>query len=339
MDYTTLRGQYETAETNFSKSSKPDIIWNIAPVSKTHTAIVGADNDNRYLFVPYDGYSKQSDTDWIQIATNLWKSVDIGPQNKRGLQIKFDKANLERFIQFIAEILAEVKPSEDPQKAISRLLPRWFAFWNEPKPALDKRAQSGMLGELVVIEKLIKMKPKDCAKILQCWRSPLGTDDLHDFHFDYGHIEVKCTTKSPRSISIGNIHQMDPDQAAKEKLYLIAVNLSKGEDLSLPSQVEKVRNLCKQNGCLTDFQNLLIQYKYSTNHELLYASRNFSLHDDKNIEQISMLKIENDTEIHTSKSFKSSHKYDVKISQSVNLANLGMKVMGASDWSTLVSLI
>ena len=52
-----------------------------------------------------------------------------------------------------------------------------------------------------------------------------------------------------------------------------------------------------------------------------------------------MLKIEDDTEIHTSKSFKSSHKYDVKISQSVNLGNLGMKIMSSSDWGILISLV
>ena len=332
-------GQFKTAETNFSKSSKPDIIWNIAPISTSHNAIVGADNDDRYLFIPYNGYTNQSETDWIQIATNLWKCVDFGPQNKRGLQFRFEKNNLKRFIEFMAEVIEELKPKEDPQKAVSRVLPRWFAFWDEPKPALDKRSQTGMLGELIVLEKLIRLKPKDCSKILKCWRSPLGTDDLHDFHFDHGHIEVKCTTKSPRTISIGNIHQMDPSQAAENKLYLISINLSKGDDLNLPSQVETLRTLCKQNGCLTEFQNLLISYKYSVIHELLYASRNFSIHDDNKTEQILMLKIEDDTEIHTSKSFKSSHKYDVKISQSVNLGNLGMKIMSSSDWGILISLV
>ena len=339
MDYTTLIGQYATAETNFSKSPKSNIVWNIAPVSPSHSAIVGADDGDRYLFIPYDGYSKQSDTDWIQIATNLWKCIDMGPQNKRGLQIRFEKSNLKRFIEFIAEVIAELKPKEDPQKAVSRVLPRWFAFWDEPKPALDKRAQTGILGELIIMERLIELKPKDASKILRCWRSPLGNDDLHDFHFENGHIEVKCSTKSPRSISIGNINQMDPVQAATEKLFLVAVNLSKGDDLNLPNQVDKVRKLCIKNGCSADFETLLIKYKYSVVHELLYAARNFTILNDKNIEQISILKVETDTPIHTSKSFKKTHKYDVKISQSVNLGNLGMKVMDVTDWNKLAGLI
>ena len=339
MDYTTLMGQFKTAETNFSKSSKSDIIWNIAPVSPAHDAIVGADDEDRYLFIPFSGYTKQSDTAWIQIATNLWKCIDVGPQNKRGLQIRFEKSNLKRFIEFIAEVIAELKPKEDPQKAVSRVLPRWFAFWDEPKPALDKRAQSGMLGELIVLERLIKLKPKDASKILKCWRSPFGNDDLHDFQFDNGHIEAKCSTKAPRSINIGNLDQMNPDKAAKKKLFLVVVNLSKGGDLNLPSQVEKVRKLCKKNGCSADFQTLLVKYKYSVIHELLYAQRNFTILDDNNVEQIVILKVEDNTPIHTSKSFKKTHKYDVEISQSVSVDNLGMKLMVDADWKILAGLV
>jgi len=339
MDYTTLMGQFKTAETNFGKNTSSDITWNVAPVSTSHKAIVGADNDDRYLFIPYSGYNKQSDTDWIQIATNLWKSIDIGPQNKRGLQIKFEKSNLKRFIEFIAEVVAELKLNEDPQKAVSRVLPRWFAFWEEPKPALDKRAQSGMLGELIVLERLIKLKPKDASKILKCWRSPFGKDDLHDFQFDNGHIEAKCSTKAPRSISIGNIDQMNPEKAAKKMLFLVIVNLSTGGMMNLPGQVEEVRKLCKKSGCSADFENLLIKYKYSTVHALLYAQRNFVLTDDKNIEQIFVLKVEDKTPIHTGKSFKKNHDYDVEISQTVSIDKLNMKLMVDADWKTLANLV
>jgi len=111
---------------------------------------------------------------------------------------------------------------------------------------MDIRTQRGLIGELLVVERLDPII--GLATAIDRWRGPF--DELHDIIDDDWHIEVKSYADEPPRVRISQVEQLDAN--IDPKLSIAGVHLmgsSKGK--TLPNFIDHFIQLADENGVKT----------------------------------------------------------------------------------------
>ena len=174
--------------------------------------------------------------------------------NQRFLQIRALTEFRAKFSPFIAELLSN--DLSNPTLALEDTLKDWRNLWLGSSGKLNWKEQRGLLGELIVLDKLIS---SGTSGAVNNWVGPLG--NTHDFESDFLNLEIKTTTKQPASVQISLIKQVAPMEGSKT-LHLIVVGLENGEDFSLVSVVEGIRDALSGTQYVRNFEHVLMKSGY-----------------------------------------------------------------------------
>jgi len=323
LQLTQFIGQFDIARVGYKTGTK----WHslTSGLAESH---VGFGEGSFFVHIEHDLES----ADWKQVASYLSLRVSQGPTKKMGALLMFDEEYRDRFAPFMHELVEQCQQGENPLEIIQRLLPRWFRFWDEPNPPLDIKDQIALFGELEV---LVRLMESGDSRPLECWRGPFDEDDLHDFQGKDGHLEVKTNSKSPRSITISSLDQMDAKKAAKDELYLIIVELERDDHgHHLPNKVSEARRMAKKAGAENKLEELLILCNYLDRHELLYSENKY------NISQILIHKVGDKTPIYNSSHLKENFDQTVKrVRQLVDYSGLSISEISEKEWSRMRRII
>jgi len=302
--------------------------------TKWHRTSIGTVNS----YVGYDGkhYFFHVDADqekwkWRKIASHLFMRSTEGPDGNLGILLRCESEYRDRFAPFFHELMQKVHDGDDPISAIANLLPKWFAFWNEPRPLLSKKEQIGLFGELCVLEKMIEINEN----LIRTWVSPHRKDDLHDFKGEKAHLEVKTSANYPRSMYISNIDQANPVKTPNGNLFFLIVELVEDErGQSLAKLVESHRIKFKNLSICDDYNDLISLSGITPNDMPYYNSVNFR------IENMYLLKINSDTGIYTSEDLIEDKSKSVKkITQIVDYEKLALDIFTDSKFRQICELM
>lgn len=139
---------------------------------------------------------------------------------------------------------------------------RWRRFFERTGPdGLSAEMQQGLFAELVCLQRLLKAGV-DPLKVVTAWKGC----ERRDYDFDLGGhvIEVKSTRgKEPKSVAISSERQLDDRDLQSLHLYVLTVHEVENGGLTLPEQVESVRqSLINEPVVLADFQDRLVSTGY-----------------------------------------------------------------------------
>ena len=190
------------------------------------------------------------------------------------LEVATSQRRLFRSFYLFAVAVADriLQDGKDPLEAVSLELES-LASLLEATPLLGMERQVGLLGELIVLERLIR---RDGPELLSAWIGPRG--EPHDFRLPEMELEVKTTTGTRRIHTINGTQQLIPTPG--HTLHLVSVLLGSpgsGQGLSLAMQIEVIRLLiAPAQHKNEEFETLLKACGYNSVDHSLY-SRNFVL--------------------------------------------------------------
>lgn len=119
----------------------------------------------------------------------------------------------------------------------------------ESAPGMSAEVESGLFGELTVLDFLIS--GTSGSEAVAAWRGPNG--DEHDFDLGCGDLEVKATTSETRVHWIGSLGQLTPTPG--RKLWLLSVQLTTGlkDGATIAELITKLRSrLSGADQCVFD---------------------------------------------------------------------------------------
>lgn len=165
-----------------------------------------------------------------------------------------------QFYSFATAIADRILESQQPPAEAIALELRYFTALLEEKRLLSIERQVGLLGELIVLEKMIRSDGPDA---IQAWIGPQG--EPHDFRAGRNEFEVKTAAGSRRIHTIHNLTQLlaSPDSS----LFIMSILVGPaGKDggFSLASKIESIsRYLEAAPHRLHEFQDALQSLGYS----------------------------------------------------------------------------
>jgi hypothetical protein len=174
------------------------------------------------------------------------------------------------FATAVADRVSEYK--ETPQEAVDLELRNFGALLQE-KYSLSIERQIGLLGELLVLERLVVSEGPFA---VDAWIGPQG--EPHDFKIGNREFEVKTTSGTRRIHVINGLKQLTPSPECS--LFILSVLLGPGgkdSGSSLPMKIEEIEQLLKRDsGCLKAFHDSLESVGYVTADRSQY-DRSFAL--------------------------------------------------------------
>jgi hypothetical protein len=191
----------------------------------------------------------------------------VSADGRQLLEVATSSRKLFRSFYLFAVAVADgiLQDGITPLEAV-RLELQNLAALLEATPLLGLERQLGLLGELIVLEKVIRRVGPSA---LSAWIGPRG--EPHDFRLHTRELEVKTTTGTRRIHTINGTQQLIPTPG--HKLFLVSVLLGPpGSDagFSLAAQIDAIRQLLSavppRN---TEFETLLEACGYRpADHEL-----------------------------------------------------------------------
>ena len=168
------------------------------------------------------------------------------------------------FIPFLIDVLT-VSREVDMPIAFDLVLEEWRELWKGKNGKLGLQQQRGLLGELLVLYRLLEHEPG----AIMAWCGPLR--ELHDFSSPKGHLEVKTTLRQPPSVRISQIGQVAP-LAGEVFLELIVVLLQQNGEHTLPKAVDACRELLHNRQHIEQFERVLRKSGYREEHNRFYST-------------------------------------------------------------------
>lgn len=221
-----------------------------------------------FFLIPIESEESEEQERLEGLFISIVDNVLVSNPDKLFLKIKTTSNRREIFTPFIAEL--SCKDLSQPVNALEETLMEWKEFWSGRRGRLSKYEQRGLLGELIVLNELMKCIGYD---VVDKWGGPL--DWLHDFQSEKIHLEIKTTTKQPASVYISKISQVAPMDGDNE-LQLIVVGLEEGKDISLPKMVSIIRKNLKESNKLSYFDKVIMRSGYRDRDALFYR-REYSI--------------------------------------------------------------
>jgi hypothetical protein len=147
---------------------------------------------------------------------------------------------------------AAVEGEADSLAAFLGRLDAWRRFLKERKIGLSRHEVVGLLGELMVLHRLILADPT----FLGTWVAP--ADGLHDFQRQGHALEVKTSLGVATSLHISTLDQLD--DAGLRQLDLLHVRLVETpEGQSLGSLIDEIEQALPGDGARRAFSNALLR--------------------------------------------------------------------------------
>lgn len=159
------------------------------------------------------------------------------------------------FAKVCADIIAAAVPGgpEALQLFLGRL-DAWRLFLKDVRPALSRSDMLGLMGELIVLDRLLEEDPA----LLEAWRAP--DDGLHDFEWRGHALEIKATAGAGSQIGISRLDQLDNAGLGRLDLLLLRLaedpdgaslsDMTAGLEARLPSESQRraFRNMLLRRG-------------------------------------------------------------------------------------------
>lgn len=167
--------------------------------------------------------------------------------------------------------------SRDVMDAFLERVKEWQAFMARTHRPLSSDAQTGLFGELWMLNLLANTSLG--AGALDCWQGPLRA--AQDFHIRGGAVEVKSTVRTGSFLArINSIEQLDGERAP---IFLCAFRFEEHTDgTSLAAIVSALREKFELAGVQRGFDALLMVMGYLDEHVALYG-RTLALADARAI--------------------------------------------------------
>ena len=194
--------------------------------------------------------------------------------------------NQRVFAALCEDLITTLKPlssTKEMAQEVVNQLHRWKDLFGKLKfEGLSKEEQQGLYGELVFLRKLLNRSSNDTyVSTLQLWTGVEKTNK--DFQGDNWAVEVKTTsTNNAQFIIINGERQLDNSLVAHLFVYHLVLEVSKTNGESLPMIVSEIKVLLSGNvPALCIFEEKLIEAKYISCHESLYAERFYKKRSEK----------------------------------------------------------
>ncbi len=165
-----------------------------------------------------------------------------------------DRESLDLFAAVCADTLqAAARPPQVEELAsfLARLR-AWRHFLRERRPGLTREETVGLIGELVVLRRLIR----NDSTLLATWTAP--DDGLHDFELAGHALEVKATLGAAATLHISGLDQLDT--SGLSRLDLLHVRLAETSDgQCLEDMIQEITACLVHNAARRDFDNALLR--------------------------------------------------------------------------------
>lgn len=185
-------------------------------------------------------------------------------------------ASVELFDAMVSDVMSVLGAAANPALGHGLLLARlraWLDFMRQTgERTLGPEAETGLIGELLLLERLINHPSLGGPGAIQTWHGPAR--GLHDFVIGAGAIEVKTTFSSPGfPARIGSLEQLD--EQPHSPLYICATRLQADPcGACLSDIVARVRLLADtQTTARQELDHLLLQAGYADVHASHYTRR------------------------------------------------------------------
>jgi hypothetical protein len=139
-----------------------------------------------------------------------------------------DSAGIDLFATVCADVLQSAASAPQVEGLASFLarLNAWRYFLRERRSGLTRNETVGLIGELVVLRRLIQTDPH----LLASWSAP--DDGLHDFELAGHALEVKSTLGPSATLHISSLDQLDTSGLRRlDLLHVRLVETPEGECL------------------------------------------------------------------------------------------------------------
>lgn len=190
------------------------------------------------------------------------------PPREDAIQLRLFLENPEHrdiFLLVCEDLVAALEGIKDAAQRVIRIeasLMRWKKFFERSgAEGLPTGTQQGLFAELMWLKHILEAGI-DAFRAVSAWK---GCERAyHDYDFNGHVVEVKSTkTKEPRSVVISNERQLDDRGLSSLYLYTLSINQADGGGITLPEQVEYLRNLLgKEAIALSEFRGKLISAGY-----------------------------------------------------------------------------
>jgi len=180
------------------------------------------------------------------------------------------------FVARVCEELDDITKPESAVKAVIALIEKWKEFFAGGSDILSDERQTGLYGELYLLNNL-SSSGIDLGKTIKAWTGSKKTSQ--DYEFGLAAIEVKTSAAVDASrINITNARQLD--DAGLDDLFLsrILLDARQGEENTLPLLIEKIRESIQSISpeSSLDFEEKLLAAGYQDKHVEQYSNRAYS---------------------------------------------------------------
>lgn len=185
---------------------------------------------------------------------------------------------MDVFINFAANICEYLDELNEPKRAvveILNLIDRWKVFFSSTSSLLTESQQTGLFGELFLLDYLIS-NSINASSAVDAWTGSKKTPQ--DFMFPRVALEVKTTTSNTAStLSISNLRQLDSEGLENLLLIFFQFDVRVNNEFTLPFLVKKIGSEIKKVSPpkFFDFTAKLLEVGYEDTQKEYYLERGY----------------------------------------------------------------
>ena len=172
------------------------------------------------------------------------KSFQIEGRDVKAVQIVAEHRWRFAIEPFAAELLTRMERGSITLGVVKEVVEEHRALWERPREPLSDTAQRGLIGEMLVLQRLSEVMPTPI--LLSRWTGPAG--GLHDITDNDWAIEIKTYSAEPPRPRISDIAQLDHD--IDKRLTLVAHHIAgANEGRTFPEFVAEATEWADAAGC------------------------------------------------------------------------------------------
>ena len=192
-----------------------------------------------------------------------------------GKEGSHDESIYHHFLIHLTDELSDFDKASQARRRLQHLLHTWQEFFKGSRKPLGEQSQLGLMGELAVLKDsvLLQLKPRNA---LDSWKGP--SRGLHDFVFEFCHIEVKSSvgTNNRRFVINGEGQLSVPPE--KQLFILNPVFEISDQGLSLSEVVAAIKKSIGSDKIAIDIlETLLAKAGYHEIHTEYYMTEGLRL--------------------------------------------------------------
>lgn len=179
--------------------------------------------------------------DYINSSTAISADCVQTENQKYALKFLLNYNSLkELFVKLCWDLIDYSRKSSRPIDDIIIRFSNWIRLLQKKgEDLLSSSAQKGLIGELLFLEKAVKLY--NANEAITAWVGPEGSDQ--DYIFPNHWFEIKAITIAAGSVTISSLQQLDREDEGELVVYFMDKTTSHGANtLSLPQVVAKIEH-------------------------------------------------------------------------------------------------